>query len=275
MRVFRRSGEVRTRTEPPLGFTDHDSRTHFSDVAGLDHIVAELRDLVDYVSDPGRFERLNARPPRGILLHGEPGCGKTLLARALAAEINVPFYFVSATSFVERFVGLGASRVREVFENAAADAPCIVFLDELDAAGRRRSDGDGDREFDHTLNQLLVDLDGFFSAPGVVTLAATNRPELLDPALIRPGRFDRKIRVPLPDLDGRLAVLRLHAATRPGAADLDWATVAAKTEGRSPAELANLVNEAALLAVRARCEAVRWVHVELALERMDAWDVVH
>jgi cell division protease FtsH len=275
MRVFRRAEEVRTRVEPPLGFLDHDSRTRFADVAGLDHVIAELRDVVDYIADPARFERLDARPPRGILLHGEPGCGKTLLARALASEVGVPFYFVSATSFVERFVGLGASRVRELFETAGADAPCIVFLDELDAAGRRRSDGDGDREFDHTLNQLLVELDGFLNAPGVVTIAATNRPELLDPALIRPGRFDRKIRVPLPNSDGRLAVLRLHAASRPGAADLDWATVAAKTEGRSPAELANLVNEAALLAVRGQCDVVRWDHVEAALGRLDAWGIVH
>ena len=269
MRVFRRGGETRTPVAPPLGFSDTESGTTFADVAGLEDIVTELRDVVDYFADPARFERLGARPPRGILLHGAPGCGKTLLARALAAEVGVPFYFVSATSFVERFVGLGASRVREVFETAGADAPCIVFLDEIDAAGRRRSDAAGDREFDHTLNQLLVELDGFLSVPGVLTIAATNRPELLDPALVRPGRFDRKIRVPLPDEAGRLAVLRVHAGTRPGAAELDWAAVAALTVGRSPAELANLVNEAALLAVRDRSEILTWDHVKLALDRLD------
>lgn len=269
MRVFRRGGETQTSVAPPLGFADAESRTTFADVAGLDAIVEELRDVVDYLADPARFIRLDARPPRGILLHGAPGCGKTLLARALAGEVGVPFYFVSATSFVERFVGIGASRVREVFETAGADAPSIVFIDELDAAGRRRSAGDGDREFDHTLNQLLVELDGFLGATGVVTIAATNRPELLDPALIRPGRFDLKIEVPLPDAAGRLAVLTLHATTRPCAPDVDWAEVAAATQGRSPAELAGLVNDAALLAVRSRSDVVEREHVKLALDRLD------
>ncbi|WP_019873384.1 AAA family ATPase [Sporichthya polymorpha] len=268
MRVFRRAPEVRSPNEEPLRFTDSASTYSFADVAGLDEVIAELRDIVDYLADPARFDLLGARAPTGILLHGEPGCGKTLLGRALAGEVGVPFYFVSATSFVERFVGLGASRVRELFDTAGADAPCIVFLDEIDAAGRRRSDGAGDREFDHTLNQLLVELDGFLGATGVVTLAATNRLELLDPALVRPGRFDRKIAVPLPGRNGRLAVLRLHAGARPCEPEVDWSQVADATAGRSPAELANLVNEAALLAARRRAVALAWADVEEALERL-------
>jgi cell division protease FtsH len=237
-------------------------------VAGLDGIIEDLRDVVGYVAAPDAYERLGARPPTGILLFGEPGCGKTLLGRALAGEVGVPFYFVSATTFVERFVGLGASRIRELFTSATQDAPCIVFIDELDAVGRRRTDAAGDREFDHTLNQLLVELDGFLGARGVITIGATNRPELLDAALIRPGRFDRRIEISRPDRVGRDAVLRLHGGLRPCDADVDWAKVAEATDGRSPAELAGLVNEAALLAARKQANVIGWADVEEALDRL-------
>jgi cell division protease FtsH len=284
MRVFRQTTEARTPDESALkfgrvrvgddesssggtGFEDRTPKLGFKDVAGLDSVVDDLRDVVAYVRDPGRYEMLGARPPTGILLYGEPGCGKTLLARALAGEVDVPFYFVSATSFVERFVGLGASRIRELFQTASADRPSIVFVDELDAVGRRRTEGT-EREFDHTLNQLLVELDGFLGASGVITIAATNRLELLDPALIRPGRFDRKIELCRPDRAGRDAVLRLYAAGRPIASDVDWEKVAEATDGCSPAEIASLVNEAALLAARNGNDTVEWNDVRAALDRL-------
>jgi cell division protease FtsH len=273
VRIFKRTGEFRTPQETSLrpdatGFDTSKPSIGFGDVAGLDSVVQDLRDVVGYVANPSHYELLGARPPTGILLFGEPGCGKTLLARALAGEVGVPFYFVSATSFVERFVGLGASRIRELFDTAGADGPCIVFIDELDAVGRKRSDGAGDREFDHTLNQLLVELDGFLGATGVITIAATNRLELLDPALVRPGRFDRHIEITRPDREGRDAVLRLHAAARPCAADVDWSKVAEATDGRSPAELAALVNEAALLAARNGGDVIAWSDVRSALDRL-------
>lgn len=250
------------------GFEDRASSIGFQDVAGLDSVVRDLRDVVEYTADPGRYAALGARPPTGILLFGEPGCGKTLVGRALAGEVHVPFYFVSATSFVERFVGLGASRIRELFETASRDSPCIVFIDELDAAGRQRTDGAGDREFDHTLNQLLVELDGFASAPGVITIGATNRPELLDPALVRPGRFDRHIEIVRPGRSERDAILRLHAAARPCGADVDWTKVAEATDGCSSADLAGLVNEAALLAAREAHDVIEWRDVAPALDRL-------
>ena len=284
MRVFRRPSEFRTPEEAPFrpgrvrrgpaeedesaGFEDRAPTLGFPDVAGLDDVIEDLRDIVGYVTDPTRYEALGAQPPTGILLFGEPGCGKTLLGRALAGEVGVPCYFVSATSFVERFVGLGASRIRELFLTATQDAPCIVFIDELDAIGRQRTDGAGDREFDHTLNQLLVELDGFLGAHGVITIGATNRPDLLDSALVRPGRFDRRIEISRPDRDGREAALRLHARKRPFAAEIDWGKVADTTEGCSPAELAGLVNEAALLAARNQGQAIGWDKVELALDRL-------
>ncbi|HVM02221.1 MAG TPA: AAA family ATPase [Acidimicrobiales bacterium] len=241
----------------------------FADVAGLDDAIAELREVTEYLSDPERFRRLGAELPRGILLHGLPGCGKTLLARALAGETGVPFYFVSASSFVEKFVGVGAARVRELFQEAKNHAPSIVFIDELDAVGRRRdSDGGGTREFDHTLNQLLVELDGFLGSSGVLLLAATNRPELIDPALLRPGRFDRRIEIGRPDVTGREKILRLHAAKRPFSGRVDWAEVAATTAGLSPAELANIVNEAALLAARRHHPRISPEDVEEAAARV-------
>ena len=247
---------------------DHPKVT-FADVAGLDDAIGELREVTEYLSDPERFQRLGAELPRGILLHGLPGCGKTLLARALAGETGVPFYFVSASSFVEKFVGVGAARVRELFVEAKKNAPSIVFIDELDAVGRKRdADGGGGREFDHTLNQLLVELDGFVGSSGVLLLAATNRPELIDPALLRPGRFDRRIQIDRPDVRGREKILRLHAAKRPFSGRVDWAEVAATTAGLSPAELANIVNEASLLAARRHHPRISPEDVEEAATRV-------
>jgi cell division protease FtsH len=241
----------------------------FADVAGLDEAIAELQEVEEFLSDPARFRALGAELPRGILLYGPPGCGKTLMARALAGEAGVPFYFVSAASFVEKFVGTGAARVRQLFEEAKKNPPSIVFIDELDAVGRHRSeDGPGGREFDHTLNQLLVELDGFLGAEGVLILGATNRPELIDAALLRPGRFDRRIHVDLPDRDGREAILRLHASQRPFSRQVDWDAVADDTAGLNAAELANIVNEAALLAARRRRQLISAEDVDEAVQRV-------
>jgi cell division protease FtsH len=223
----------------------------FVDIAGLDDAVAELREISDYLAEPHRYEALGAELPHGILLYGDPGCGKTLLARALAGEAGVPFFSTSAATFVERYVGTGASRVRELFEQAAEQAPSIVFIDELDAVGRERSGGaGGDREYDQTLNQLLTELDGFDRSADVLLVGATNRPELIDSALLRPGRFDRRVHVEKPDAVGRERILRLHATNRPFSRRVDWQEVAESTAGLSAAELASIVNEAALLAAR-------------------------
>jgi cell division protease FtsH len=241
----------------------------FADVAGLDEAIAELREVKEFLSDPYRFQAVGAELPKGILLYGLPGCGKTLLARALAGEAGVPFYFVSATSFVEKFVGLGAARVRQLFEAAKRDAPSIIFIDELDAIGRFRSaDAVGDREFDHTLNQLLVELDGFLGSNGVLVIGATNRPELIDSALLRPGRFDRRIQVDRPDRDGREKILMLHAARRPISRRVDWGEIATNTAGLSAAELANIVNESCLLAARRHRDRVAPEDVEEACQRV-------
>ncbi|MBW3548711.1 MAG: AAA family ATPase [Actinobacteria bacterium] len=242
----------------------------FADVAGLDEAVAELREVKEYLTDPGRFRRLGAELPRGILLCGNPGNGKTLLARALAGEADVPFYFTSAASFVEQYVGLGAARIRSLFDEAKQQqSGAIVFIDELDAVGAKRSgSGHGEREFDHTLNQLLVELDGFAATSGVVILGATNRPELLDTALVRPGRFDRRIHVDVPDLAGRIAILRLYAERRPFSRQVDWADVATQTTGLSGAELANIVNEASLLAARRHRTKITADEVEEAVARV-------
>jgi cell division protease FtsH len=242
----------------------------FADVAGLDDAIAELRDVTEYLRDPGRYEAVGAQMPRGILLYGPPGCGKTLLARALAGETGVPFFYISAAAFVEQYVGLGAARVRQLFEQAKAKAPSIVFIDELDAVGRSRDAAmaGGGREYDHTLNQLLVELDGFMGSSGMLILGATNRPELIDPALLRPGRFDRRIEIGHPDRRGREQVLPLHAASRPFSYRVNWDEVAADTAGLSAAELANLVNEASLLAARRHWAKIEPEDVEEARARV-------
>ncbi len=250
-------------------FASEHPTVSFADVAGLDDAIAELDEMRDYLADPSRFQTVGAALPRGILLCGPPGNGKTLLARALAGETGVPFYYVSAASFVEQYVGLGAARIRRLFNEAKRKAPAIVFIDELDAVGRRRSSGTaGDREFDHTLNQLLVELDGFADASGVLMVGATNRPELLDPALVRPGRFDRRVQIDRPDVTGREAILRLYAQRRPFSRHVDWAEVASQTAGLSAAELASLVNEAALLAARRHRTKIAMEDVEEAVTRI-------
>ncbi|MGH9122418.1 MAG: AAA family ATPase [Acidimicrobiales bacterium] len=243
-------------------------RVRFADVAGIGYAIDELREVADYLAYPARFHAVGALMPHGILLCGPPGCGKTLLAKALAGETGVPFYSVSASSFVEQFVGIGASRVRHLFNAAKKHPASIIFIDELDAIGRARNAREGgDAEFDHTLNQLLVELDGFEGATGVLLLGATNRPELLDSALLRPGRFDRRIRIELPDKDGREAILQLHASTRPFSSRVEWTKVAAHTAGLAPADLANIVNEAALLAARKHQSMIGPPDVEEALNR--------
>ena len=243
----------------------------FADVAGLDEVVAEITEVKDYLTHPDRFRSLGAQLPRGMLLYGPPGSGKTLLARALAGETGVPFYSVSASSFVEVYVGIGAARVRQLFEEAKKNTPSIVFIDELDAVGRRRSaDVGGDREFDHTLNQLLIELDGFAMSQGVVLIGATNRPELIDPALLRPGRFDRRIKVDKPDVKGRAAILKLHASRRPFSGRIDWMSVAHRTPGLTGAELANIVNEASFLAARRQHEQITAEEVEEAVDRVSS-----
>ena len=254
---------------PKLGMAAEQPRVTFADVAGLEDAIAELREVADYLAHPARFRALGAELPRGVLLHGLPGCGKTLLARALAGETGRPFFYVSAASFVEKYVGIGASRVRELFIEAKRQAPSIVFIDELDAIGRARNgDAGGAREFDHTLNQLLVELDGFAAAAGVLILGATNRIELIDPALLRPGRFDRRIQVDRPDVAGREQILMLHAAKRPFDPGVDWAEMAESTAGLSPAELANIVNEAALLAARRHQRSISQADVDEAADRV-------
>lgn len=243
----------------------------FADLAGMDDPISELQELRAYLASPQRFVRLGARLPTGILLYGPPGCGKTLLARALAGETRVPFFYISAAAFVERYVGVGAARVRELFATARAHTSSIVFIDELDAIGRHRhgnSDGDGGREFDNTLNQLLIELDGEGVSAGVLVIAATNRPEMIDPALLRPGRFDRRVLVDLPNQVAREQILRLHAARRRFSPRVDWAGVARDVAGSSSADLANLVNEASLLAARWHREMVGPEDVEEACARL-------
>ncbi|MGQ0678646.1 MAG: ATP-dependent metallopeptidase FtsH/Yme1/Tma family protein [Actinomycetota bacterium] len=244
------------------------SDTTFADVAGLDEVVAELREVRDFLSDPQRYAALGATLPRGILLYGPSGSGKTLLAKALAGEGKVPFYSVSAASFVEIYVGVGASRVRQLFEEAKKNAPAIVFIDELDAVGKRRNaDAPGEREYDQTLNQLLIELDGFAGVKSVLLIGATNRPEMIDPALLRPGRFDRRINVTGPDVAGRERILRLHAAKRPCSSGINWSRVASRTVGLMGADLANIINEAAFLAARKNRDLITQDDVEEAMDR--------
>ncbi|MEM1371004.1 MAG: ATP-dependent zinc metalloprotease FtsH [Pseudomonadota bacterium] len=232
--------------------TERHGRVTFEDVAGVDEAKSDLQEIVEFLRDPQKFQRLGGRIPRGCLLVGPPGTGKTLIARAVAGEANVPFFTISGSDFVEMFVGVGASRVRDMFEQAKKNAPCIIFIDEIDAVGRHRGAGlgNGNDEREQTLNQLLVEMDGFEANEGVIIIAATNRPDVLDPALLRPGRFDRQIVVPNPDVSGREKILRVHMRKVPIAPDVNAKVVARGTPGFSGADLANLVNEAALLAAR-------------------------
>jgi len=233
-------------------FVDNKPKVTFKDVAGIDEVKEEVAEIVDFLKNPKKYQQLGGRIPKGVLLAGAPGTGKTLLAKAIAGEANVPFLSVSGSEFVEMFVGVGASRVRDLFEQAKKHAPCIVFIDEIDAVGRKRSAGvgGGHDEREQTLNQLLVEMDGFESSDGIIVIAATNRPDILDPALLRPGRFDRQIFVPLPDVKGRLEILKIHTRNKPLAEDVDLEVIARSTPGFSGADLANIVNEAALIAAR-------------------------
>ena len=246
------------------------TRVTFKDVAGIDEVIEEVKEIVDYLKNPGRFARLGARVPKGILLVGPPGTGKTLLARAIAGEANVPFFSISGSDFVEMFVGVGAARVRDMFQKAKQNAPCIIFIDEIDAVGRKRGAGigGGHDEREQTLNQLLAEMDGFEGNSGVIVLAATNRPDVLDPALLRPGRFDRKIVVPLPDVRGRKAILEVHTRDKKLAPDVDLEVLAKRTPGFAGADLANLCNEAALLAARQNKDYIEMSDFEEALDRV-------
>ncbi|MFZ5717910.1 MAG: ATP-dependent zinc metalloprotease FtsH [Pseudomonadota bacterium] len=232
--------------------TENKNRVTFDDVAGVDEAKEELQEVVDFLKDPQKFQRLGGKIPKGALLIGPPGTGKTLIARAVAGEAGVPFFTISGSDFVEMFVGVGASRVRDMFEQAKKNAPCIIFIDEIDAVGRHRGAGlgGGNDEREQTLNQLLVEMDGFEANEGIILIAATNRPDVLDPALLRPGRFDRQVVVPNPDINGRERILRVHMKNVPLAADVDVKIIARGTPGFSGADLANLVNEAALMAAR-------------------------
>lgn len=232
--------------------SDQKKKATFADVAGVDEAKIELEEIIDFLKDPQRFQKLGGKIPKGVLLMGPPGTGKTLLARAIAGEANVPFFSISGSDFVEMFVGVGASRVRDLFEQGKKHAPCIIFIDEIDAVGRHRGAGlgGGHDEREQTLNQLLVEMDGFESNDGVILIAATNRPDVLDPALLRPGRFDRQVVVPRPDVRGRLGILQVHAKGIPLAPDVELAVLARGTPGFSGADLSNLVNEAALYAAR-------------------------
>jgi cell division protease FtsH len=232
--------------------TERQGRVTFEDVAGIDEAKEELGEIVEFLKDPMKFQRLGGKIPKGALLVGPPGTGKTLLARAIAGEANVPFFTISGSDFVEMFVGVGASRVRDMFEQAKKNAPCIIFIDEIDAVGRHRGAGlgGGNDEREQTLNQLLVEMDGFEANEGIILIAATNRPDVLDPALLRPGRFDRQVVVPNPDVVGREKILRVHTRNVPVASDVELKTIARGTPGFSGADLSNLVNEAALLAAR-------------------------
>ena len=250
--------------------TEKQGRVTFDDVAGIDEAKAELEEIVQFLKDPQKFQRLGGKIPKGVLLVGPPGTGKTLLARAIAGEANVPFFTISGSDFVEMFVGVGASRVRDMFEQGKKNAPCIIFIDEIDAVGRHRGAGlgGGNDEREQTLNQMLVEMDGFESNEGVILIAATNRPDVLDPALLRPGRFDRQVVVPNPDVNGREKILRVHMRKVPLASDVDPKVIARGTPGFSGADLANLVNEAALLAARMGKRVVAMFEFEFAKDKV-------
>ena len=250
--------------------TENKNRVTFDDVAGVDEAKDELSEIVDFLKDPGKYQKLGGKIPKGALLVGPPGTGKTLLARAVAGEAGVPFFTISGSDFVEMFVGVGASRVRDMFEQAKKNAPCIIFIDEIDAVGRHRGAGlgGGNDEREQTLNQLLVEMDGFEANEGIILVAATNRPDVLDPALLRPGRFDRQVVVPNPDVSGREKIIRVHMRNVPLAADVDVRTLARGTPGFSGADLANLVNEAALMAARRNKRMVSMYDFEHAKDKV-------
>ncbi len=250
--------------------SDSHNKVTFADVAGVEEAKEELEEVVDFLKDPRKYTQIGARIPKGVLLMGAPGTGKTLLARAVAGEAGVPFFSISGSDFVEMFVGVGASRVRDLFEQGKKNAPCIIFIDEIDAVGRHRGAGlgGGHDEREQTLNQLLVEMDGFESNEGVILIAATNRPDVLDPALQRPGRFDRRVIVPLPDVKGREKILEVHTKTVPIADDVDLKVIARSTPGFSGADLENLVNEAALTAVREKSKIIRMHHFELSKDKV-------
>ncbi|HEX7815544.1 ATP-dependent zinc metalloprotease FtsH [Dyella sp.] len=245
-------------------------KVNFSDVAGCDEAKEEVGELVEFLRDPGKFQKLGGKIPRGVLMVGPPGTGKTLLAKAIAGEAKVPFFSISGSDFVEMFVGVGASRVRDMFEQAKKHAPCIIFIDEIDAVGRHRGAGlgGGHDEREQTLNQLLVEMDGFEGTEGIIVIAATNRPDVLDPALLRPGRFDRQVVVGLPDVKGREQILKVHLRKVPVASDVNAMVIARGTPGFSGADLANLVNEAALFAARENAREVRMIHLDKARDKI-------
>ena len=245
-------------------------KVSFKDVAGAEEAKQELEEVVEFLKDPGKFTTIGAKIPKGVLLAGPPGTGKTLLAKAVAGEAGVPFFTISGSDFVEMFVGVGASRVRDLFTQAKKNAPCIIFIDEIDAVGRQRGAGlgGGHDEREQTLNQLLVEMDGFGANEGIITIAATNRPDILDPALLRPGRFDRQVIVGRPDLRGREAILKVHARNKPLADDVDLKIIAKKTPGVTGADLSNLLNEAALLAARLNKKVITMAEVEEASEKV-------
>ncbi|MFM7069562.1 MAG: ATP-dependent zinc metalloprotease FtsH, partial [Actinomycetes bacterium] len=242
----------------------------FADVAGADEAVTELSEIVDFLRDPARFTQLGARIPKGVLLCGPPGTGKTLLARAVAGEADVPFLTISGSDFVEMFVGVGASRVRDLFKQAASNSPAIIFVDEIDAVGRHRGTGvgGGHDEREQTLNQLLVEMDGFDATSGIIMMAATNRPDILDPALLRPGRFDRQIVVDAPDVAGRQAILEVHGRNKPLAESVDLSVLARRTPGFTGADLSNVLNEGALLAARRGSEVIEQADLTSAIDRV-------
>ena len=246
--------------------------TKFADVAGEDEAVAEVEEIKDFLKDPSKYKALGARIPRGVLLYGPPGTGKTLLARAIAGEAGVPFYSMAGSDFVEMFVGLGASRVRDLFDEAKKNAPAIIFIDEIDAVGRKRGSGmgGGHDEREQTLNQLLVEMDGFDNDTNLIIIAATNRPDVLDPALLRPGRFDRQVGVAAPDSEGREAILKVHAKGKPFVPDVDLHMVAVRTPGFTGADLANVLNEAALLCARAGAQLIDNRAIDEAIDRVQA-----
>jgi cell division protease FtsH len=249
---------------------ENQTKITFEDVAGIEEAKNELEEIVDFLKDPKKFTRLGGRIPKGVLLVGPPGTGKTILAKAIAGEAGVPFFSISGSDFVEMFVGVGASRVRDLFEQAKKQAPCIIFIDEIDAVGRQRGAGlgGGHDEREQTLNQLLVEMDGFETNEGVILIAATNRADVLDPALLRPGRFDRRVHVPKPDVRGRRGILKVHTRKTPMSSDVDLDILAQGTSGFSGADLANLVNEAALLAARQDAKTVSMMHFESAKDKV-------